>query len=386
MNILYLKNTRGYHRDVLEIMEQRGHLLQIVEVPDSNETLLQEMSSNKDHDLLKKIASGEIDVLFSLDYYPCIASVCSVMNKIYVSWSLEPPFANLYSSTILCKTNRLFVADRWVAELFRREGVENIFYLSEGVNIERCERVKAKSNTEEKNLERSIINIIRNESWEKLFKAKRLRDSTLGYMEGMIAGQNLVYGYDFFSRNLPEYVMKDLLENSQVKKAADSILDSMQCYAEYCFYPKTTAVDRIVAAKCITKAGPVHVYGKEEIVYDGVINHGILPYEQRLDVINDTIININITPRGFKDGIYGHALQIMGMGGFLITDYREALYEEFIPGEEFITYKDMIDLAGSTIKFINNENERKRIAQNGYEKILESYTLNQRLEAIENNI
>lgn len=384
MNILYLRNTRGYHIDVLEVLEKRGHVTDVIEIPDEETSLLKQLAEDKNGNLLLRFGEGKYDFVFSLDYYPCISMLCENLKKCYVSWCLEPPFSNLYSSTIVNSVNTVFTADKWLAESFQQEGIQNIFYLPEGVNLDRCNRVKESLVKDREEIECSVIGDMKILSWQDLLQTEHLLDATLGYLEGMLASQNLVYGCDLFAGGLPDYLYKDLMNNSKLCLRADSVQSIQQFYAEQCFYPRTTMVDRTIATKVLTKSAKVNLYTDDtEFQFDGVKNCGKIPYEKNLEVIGASLINVSISPRGLRDGLYGHSLQIMGMGGFLITDYKYALQQEFVPREDIVIYEDMRDLAEQVKYYLENSEERERMAQRAYEKVRSNHTLEQRIEVIE---
>lgn len=228
---------------------------------------------------------------------------------------------------------------------------------------------------------------IREPSWQELFQTEHLLDATLGYLEGLTASQALIYGYDFWQNRLPEYLYHDLLNNSKLRPGHDSIQDIPQYYAEQCFYPKTTAVDRNFALKLLSKVCRVNICSKETAPEQiNITNHGELPLAKKQELIWKSRVNFQIAPRGFKDGVYGQALQIMGMGGFLITDYRRALEEEFVPGKDFIIFEDMKHLAESVGYYLEHSKEREEIALSAYEKIKKNYNLEQRIEKIEKKV
>lgn len=387
MKILYLKNTREYHIDVIEILEKRGHQLMIEKISDDDLKVLKSFTENRENNLLHKIQTADWDIIFSLDYYPCVSMMCEMIKKWYVSWCLEPPFSNLYSSSIVNPRNLIFTADKWLAESFQREGIFNISYLSEGVNIDRCNRIKAGLGNERDILECFMIGEICEPSWQELFQTEHLLDATLGYLEGLTASQALIYGYDFWQKRLPKYLYRDLVNNSKLRLRHDSIQEIQQYYAEQCFYPKTTAVDRSVTVKMLSSTCNVNIYSKEKSFEQmNIKNHGEISLREKQELIGKSKVNINIAPRGFKDGIYGHALQIMGMGGFLITDYRRALEEEFVPGKDFVIFEDMKHLAECVGHYLKESEEREKIAKNAFEKIQENYQLEQRIVEIEKKV
>lgn len=383
MNILYLKNSRGYHFDLLEILKKRNHSLIIEEIPDEEVLLQKILVKGKDTKLWEKLETDKWEIIFTLDYYPCISMLCNKMNKYYVSWNLEPPFSNLYSSTVINSGNLVFTADKWLAETFQRDGIKNVFYLPEGVNLERCNRISVR----ETEIDCSLIGDSKIPSWQELFQTEHLLDATLGYLEGILASQNLIYGRDFFAGGLPDYLYKDLMNNSAIRLPNDSVQSIQHYYAEQCFYPRTTAVDRTIAAKVLTKVSTVNLYTDDkEFQYSNLINGGKVPYEKRLEIIAKSKINVSISPRGLRSGIYGHNLQIMGMKGFLITDYKDTLEDEFVSGEDLIIYEDMKHLADSVEYYLKHPEEREKTGIRAYNKVVEKHSLEHRINIIEKKI
>lgn len=383
MNILYLRNSRNYHMDVIEVLRKRGHNLIINTIPDYENELSARIVNDKEFYLYESLEKNNWDIIFSLDYYPTISIICNKLNKPYISWNTEPPFSNLYSSTVIYLTNLIFVADKWVAEKFKQEGVNNIFYLPEGINLQRSNehRIAAEGN---KDIDCSMIGSCKIPTWQELFKTNHLLDATIGYLDGLVTSQSLIFGYDFFEKSLPEYLYKDLVENSRLYLSSDSVQSIQHFYAEHCFYPRITAIDRRIATKLVAEITNIYLYTDDEkLKGNNLVNCGMISYEKELSIIEKSKININIAPRGFKNGIYGHALKIMGMSGFLITDYRNELVEEFVPGKDFIIYEDAKDLMEKVKYYLERPDDRSKIGKNVYEKVITKHTLDKRIEVIE---
>ena len=68
-----------------------------------------------------------------------------------------------------------------------------------------------------------------------------------------------------------------------------------------------------------------------------------------------------------------------GCGGLLLTNDTEQIARYFIPGEEIITYRDANDAAKKIKYYLKNEEERKKIAKRGYEKVMKEHTIEKRL-------
>jgi len=75
----------------------------------------------------------------------------------------------------------------------------------------------------------------------------------------------------------------------------------------------------------------------------------------------------------------------MACGKMVLCDRlneSKKLHELFKEGEEIIFYDGIVDCINKMNYYSENEKERKRIAQNGYKKVLENHTQKQRVEFI----
>lgn len=84
-------------------------------------------------------------------------------------------------------------------------------------------------------------------------------------------------------------------------------------------------------------------------------------------------INLNITMRSIETGIPQRVFDIMGVGGFVLSNYQEELEELFVPDREIVLFRDVPELLKKAEYYLNHEEERIRIAINGYKKVREYY-------------
>lgn len=71
---------------------------------------------------------------------------------------------------------------------------------------------------------------------------------------------------------------------------------------------------------------------------------------------------------------------ILGCGGFLLSNFQQELCEYFVPGEDFVYYESADDAVEKVAYFLSHENERIEIAHNAVEKIAAYHTFNHRVE------
>ena len=62
------------------------------------------------------------------------------------------------------------------------------------------------------------------------------------------------------------------------------------------------------------------------------------------------------------------AIDIMGAGGFLLTNYQSDFLKDFVPGEDMGMYDSVEDCISKCEYYLKHEDERKSIALNGYKK------------------
>ena len=112
-------------------------------------------------------------------------------------------------------------------------------------------------------------------------------------------------------------------------------------------------------------------------------NRGPIDYYNDMPyVFRGSKINLNTTLRSIKTGIPLRVWDIMGNGGFLLTNYQEELLEYFEPDKDFVYYTDYEDLCEKVEYYLEHEEERKRIAASGCSKVRNQHTFQQRLECI----
>lgn len=91
-------------------------------------------------------------------------------------------------------------------------------------------------------------------------------------------------------------------------------------------------------------------------------------------------INLNMTNRPICSGLPQRIFDIMGAGGFLLTNYQPELPEYFEIGKELAIYESQEDLLEKIEYYLSHEDERKEIAANGQKAIKERHQYSMRLK------
>ncbi len=70
---------------------------------------------------------------------------------------------------------------------------------------------------------------------------------------------------------------------------------------------------------------------------------------------------------------------ILGAGGFMVTNDKEDLHHLFTPGKDLVIFRDKQDLLEICRYYLNHEEERAAIAAHGQQTVLTHHTYRARL-------
>ncbi len=109
--------------------------------------------------------------------------------------------------------------------------------------------------------------------------------------------------------------------------------------------------------------------------------------DEIVKIFNASRININLHSSTYHKGInpFGdfinpRTFEIMACGGFQLADRRPALEGLFEAGEEIIVFDDMGDLRSKAAYYLDDPEERNRIAERGRQRVLREHTYENRMK------
>ena len=80
-------------------------------------------------------------------------------------------------------------------------------------------------------------------------------------------------------------------------------------------------------------------------------------------------INLNFTIPNIKSGLPLRMWDIMGAGGFLMTNFQAEIPGFFEIGRDLVCFESEQELVEKCGYYLTHEDERIQIARNGYEKV-----------------
>lgn len=368
--------------DMAEAFIRLGH--GVVECPFSDHAEPEDLDAVEG--LERRLRDISPAFLFSFNYFPIAAVVCKNMGIPYVSWVYDSPHVRMYHYTIAYPTNYVFVFDSAVYEEFHQGGVSTVYYLPMAANTDRLKEIKDFIEFEKTawkpKQKIAFVGSLYREKHQFYQRLTGITDYTRGYLEGLIEAQKLVYGYNFIQEALPDKIIRDMQKSLPMQVKAGEVESIEYLFAQYVINRQITALERLELLTLVAEKYGLDLYTPDETVQmPGCSNHGAVDaYRWAPYVYKTASVNLNITLRSILKGIPLRAFEIMGAGGFLMTNFQEDFFSYFIPDEDFVCFESREDLLSKLSYYLRNDKERKQIAQNGFEKIASGHTYVHRAE------
>lgn len=382
MRILFLEWNSFCNEDIIQAFMALGH--QVIKMSyDENQDI--EVQYKSFSETLKKTF---VDFVFSFNYFPNVSVFCMQKGLKYVSWVYDSPYINLYSYTVVNDCNYIFIFDYGVYEELCREGIQTVFYLPMAINPQRLNKMKRCDDVRRKpTYDISFVGSLYMERKHNIYeKFHKLDEFSKGYLDGIIEAQLQVSGYNFLQELLNDEIINALEKIYPTNPDALTVASPSYIYAEYVLNRRVTALERKRIIEYLSERHQVQLFTYDKEAQVGkAINRGPIDYYDEMPyVFMNSKINLNITLRSIKTGIPLRAMDIMGCGGFLLTNYQREFFEYFEADKEFVYYENMEDLNSKVEFYLQNDDLRCKIAENGCKKVQENHTFVIRVKDIIN--
>lgn len=325
----------------------------------------------------KRLKDKEYRCILSVNFSPLISNVCEERNIPYIAWVYDAPLHIRNLSSINNSCTNVYFFDRGQAEELKKNGM-NARYMPLAVDTEVFWPAADSITKEDYAADVSLVGKLYQTEYQ--YYKIHLNEYLQGYLEGIIGAQMKIYG----GYLIPELITQDLLNqmNTDYKK---TFLDGFQMgkrELEYLLACEVTGRERYLVLQLLSEHYKVALYSTEED--DRLVNvqqKGYADYYTQMPaVFSKSKVNLNISLKTIRTGIPLRIVDIMGCGGFVISNYQEELVEYFVPGEECVVYENLEDLFEKVQFYLEHDAERQRIVHNSFEKVKRDFTFDQRLK------
>lgn len=337
----------------------------------------------KDDDFLEQFraylkAGNHTDVL-SVNFSPLISILCEELGILYTAWVYDSPIHIRNTDSLKNSCNRIFFFDRGQAEGYCKNGV-NAIHLPLAVDTD-VFRINA-SKREKESYRTDVSLVGKLYQTEYTYFTAPLQEYTKGYLEGIVNAQGKIYG----GYLIPELITDELLArmNKEYARVATDGFKMGRRELEFMLACETTGRERYMTLALLSGHYQVDLYSTDEdkrlknVRYRGYADY----YTQMPLIFSQSRINLNISLKTILTGIPLRVIDVLGCGGFVLSNYQEELMEYFNAGEELVVYENIEDLFYKAKYYLEHEDERKQVALAGFERVKRDFTFRERLQTM----
>lgn len=380
MNILFYRYNSICEPDMIEALQELGHSVDEERSEMSNK---QVSPSETIENVTKMLNQKAYDCVLSVNFYPVLAELCNIYRLRYLCWTVDSPVLELYSDSLRHPWNRIFLFDYAQYQDFAAQNPGNIYYLPLATNVKRWEKTLRDTANPARNLFCHDVAFVGSLYTEKNpYDELNLPAYIKGYFEGLMAMQEQIYGEYLLEQVLSQEIVDEFYQKQlgSYRFPEKATHDERAVIAQLYLGSKITAKERTHLLGHLGKRHSVDLYTGSAHVDIPVTWHGTVSTHREMPFIfHNSKINLNITVRGIRTGIPLRIWDVLGCGGFMLTNYQTEIPEYFTIGEDLDVFYDTNDLCEKVEYYLSHEKERKEIAQNGYEKVVNSHTYQERM-------
>lgn len=377
MNILYLDWPCFGHIDIVFTFE---HIMGHKVTNFFHDDYIERESEAFLAELDKVCEENQFDFCFSYNFFPILAEGCFRHNLKYISFVYDSPFMKLYSYKILHPTNYVFLFDYQLYLELKNGGIPTVYYSVLPVNSTVIDvMLKKPYDKERTTCDVSFVGALYNEDYcffDRLYG--KMSDYYKGYLDAIMEAQLKVSGYNFIEELLTDDIITEMHKAEPYEASRDGAETLANIYSSYYINRKLTSTERIRLLTAIGRAKPnaLKLFTlNSSVQIPGAINMGVTDYYSEMPLVfRNSKINLNITLRSIKSGIPLRCMDIMGAGGFLLTNFQADFLNYFTPNEDFVYYEDEADMIRKIDYYLEHDDKRKAIAENGHRRVAENHS------------
>lgn len=385
MKILFYRYGSICEPDIIEGFEELGHTVSQITEEITNKELVLGDSARIVGDYLMEHPQ---DCIFTVNFFPIISEVCNIFKIPYLCWTVDSPVLELFAKSIQNPCNRIFLFDRAQYDEISPLNPGHVFHFPLAVNVKGKQQViQAASSTDIERFSADISFV------GSLYTEKCPYDNLvnppeylLGYLNGLIEAQLRVYGYFFLEDLLTDEIVAAFKAHLPgfYTYPLETFLTDRKTMAQLYIGNKITAVERLRTMKILSEHFNLDLYtGSDTSVLPKVHNRGFAKSLTEMPIIfHESKINLNTTCKAIRSGLPQRIFDIMGCGGFVLTNFQPELSEIFNVGTDLVTYGNLDELKDITSYYLEHKKKRQEIAQNGFERVARDYNYPVRLEQL----
>ena len=383
MKILYVHGTTETE-EIIAALHKLGHT--VYEYPEKMEKLLP--SQEAVDALMAYIEKHEITLIMSIHMIDNLA-VAAYGTKIkYIPIIWDAPYVKPY--TMIGKLDNIWYStfDKLDRQRLLNAGVPHVLYQPLAVDEEDIRKWDCKAKAKGRYLcDISFVgNLYDQNDYDAQINAipsglQQFFRSILEEAAFKWDGVNRIYGQT--GREVMEYLKRFCPEFKFYNRF--DIEDARFFEIAY-LIRKLANIERVCVLNMLAEEHQVFLYTNSivepQLLPNVTIKPPILTGEPSSKVFAGSKINLNISLKGIEGGTAKRVLDIMGVGGFALTNYCPETAELFEEDKEIVMFKTPEELLEKVDYYLAHDEEREEIALAGQKKVLSCYTYQKMVQNI----
>lgn len=367
MRILMYRWKAYNQFDIIQNLEKRGHIVDEIEG---------EMANFEEDDYFlqqfQNALNGQsYDLVITVNYFPIISNECQRRNIRYVSWCCDSPISTMYNESVFNEVNTIFTFDKWNQIEFEDKGAP-VYYLPLCADTQRVDRIIEERKELKEKFSHDVVfigSMYNKNLYDEVYD--NFTDYEKGYFDAALKMQVQVYGDYLLDEVLDAKMMTDINRHFILAKSDKSFQDLSLTFSTTVLSYKIAQLERQQVLAKLAEKFNVDIYTDDDkYEYARVNKHGTVDYWDEAPVIyRNSKINLNLTLRSIRTGIPLRVWDILAAGGFCLTNYQPELLMYFENGKDLVIFESVDDLVQKIGYYLEHEDERKAIAENGYRKV-----------------
>lgn len=333
------------------------------------------------------LIQGGYSFVFSINFYPAISEICNYFQIPYICWVVDCPVLELYSDTIRNPVNQIFIFDKTMYLEFYPENPKGIHYMPLAADTFLSDSVCQKITAADRRSYCHDISFIGSLYSEKspLSQQNNLPAFMKGYLDGLIEAQLKIYGCNFIRDSLPPDMVAEFKSLTDFYKFPENAnKNDTAVMSDWYIGMRIAELERTRTLNALSEHFNVDLYTRSDVSsVPKVRNHGpAMTLTEMPKIFNLSKINLNMTIKPIQSGLSLRIWDILGAGGFLMTNYQSELPDYFEIGKHLEAYSSIEELLDKCRYYLTHEEERAAIARRGYELSASHHTYDARISEI----
>lgn len=382
MNILFYRYGSICEPDIISAFQELGHTVAEITDEITNKGLSAQESIRIVSDYLM---AHPADCVFSINFFPVLSEVCNIFKLRYLCWIVDSPVMELYATSIKNPYNRVFLFDYVLYQEFSPLNPDCIFHLPLATNVKAKDEVIFGASAQTRSSFAAEVSFVGSLYTEKCpyDRLENPPDYMNGYLNAIMQAQQKIYGYYFIEEVLTDEIVEEFKAHFPhfYTYPAESFLTDKITLSQLYIGNKITAMERLETMKVLSEHFPTTIYtGSDTSAFPKLINKGLAKSLTEMPIIfHESKINLNTTSKPIRSGLPLRIWDILGSGGFVLSNYQEEIPLSLTIGQHLDIYSSMEELVDKCSYYLSHERERQEIAENGYEEVKAHHTFEIRL-------